>query len=98
MPFLGSIIPNSVVGIGQLERAKKSEQKRKTDETDRAAGRKGDGAELSPEAVGEAGAIRSTKSNESEESREDRVEHATYGPQGPQGGQSGGLGDLNLKG
>ena len=95
MPFLGSIIPNSLVGVGRLEAVKKREQQRKTEETDRAAGRKGDGAELSPEAVGEAGAIRSTKSNESEESREDRVEHATYGPQG---GQTGGLGDLDLKG
>ena len=36
---------NSVVGVGRLEAVKKREQQRKAEETDRAAGRKGDGAE-----------------------------------------------------
>ena len=80
MPFLGSIIPNSVVGVGRAERAQKREAQRRADETEKSKIRQADGAELSPEAVDEAEIIRSTKGNESEEGREDRAEHARYGP------------------
>ncbi len=80
MPFLGSIIPNSVVGLGRQERAIKSESKRKTDETERSSTRGTDGADLSTRAVDEAGAVRSAKGNDTEEGHEDRAEHAVYGP------------------
>jgi hypothetical protein len=80
MPFLGSIIPNSVVGVGRLERVKKREEQRKAQETERLAGRGADDAELSPQAVDEAEALRATKGNATEEGQEDRAQHAGYGP------------------
>lgn len=82
MPFLGSIIPNSLVGIGRLESAVKREQKRKAEETDKAAGRGADGADLSAQAVDEAEAVRAAKGNDTEEGHEDRAQHAAYGPYG----------------
>jgi len=80
MPFLGSIIPNSVVGLGRQERAIKRESKRKTEETERASTRGADGADLSPRAVDESEAVRAAKGNDTEEGHEDRAEHAAYGP------------------
>ena len=80
MPFLGSIIPNSVVGVGRLERVKKREDQRKTQETERTAERASDDAELSPRAVDEAEALRTTKAYATEEGQEDRSEHLNYGP------------------
>ena len=80
MPLLGAIIPNSVVGVGRLERASKRESQRKSEESHVAPDRAGDDAELSTQAVDESRGLRSAKGNTSEESREDRAEHTPYGP------------------
>jgi len=91
MPFLGSIIPNNVVGVGKQERAQKREKQRKADETERNTSRPTDGAELSARAVDESEAVRSTKGNETEEGHEDRAEHALYRLSGNQPPQPRGL-------
>lgn len=80
MPFLGSIIPNSVVGVGRLERVKKREDQRKAQETETGTERASDDAEISARAVDEAEALRTTKGNATEEGQVDRAEHAIYGP------------------
>ena len=80
MPFLGSIIPNSVVGVGRLERVKKREDQRKAQEPETGAERASDDAEISARAVDEAEALRSPKGNATEEGHEDRARQASYGP------------------
>ncbi len=85
MPFVGSIIPPSVLGADQRDRNvdRAKERRQAVRPGDAPFQRALDEAEISAAGQVEAGeAMRSVKGNENEESHEDRTEHGYYNPRG----------------
>ena len=86
MPWLGSILPQSVVGIDPRDRAVDRAKERRRAVGGPAAQREEDEVEITAASGVEPGErLRSTKGNADEEAREDRTEHGFYTAHGQAG-------------
>lgn len=92
MPFVGSIIPQRVLGLGQQDRqARRAKDERKEDPAGARVARAGDEAEITaPDAVTAASPPDEVDSNDSERAREDHEADIVGGVYDRRGGDAGG--------
>lgn len=97
MPWLGSILPRSILGPQRADPAKKSGRQKKLEVKRAQFEQDLDEAELSLESVSRAKEVGNTKTVATEEGDEDHDHNAMYGPHGEEAEHADDAGPLDLE-